>query len=288
MDLTVPFEEKLAVFLRTHPYRDVTVNGANWHYLLCGEGKTVLVFLTGGMGLSYLYMPYVEALEQEYRVLTFDYPYAYSRNEELAEGISGFLRYLGIDEAVFIGSSYGGYLAQILARRYPEQTAGLCLFSTAGLSKNTVTSLKNKYQKAAPVLLWVLRHVPYAWLKPLMIRACMKHGENLSEEEHSHLLEMFRFIYRDYTRELDLHMTGLLIDLMNQVPCVPEEFAYLEGKVLLVLPENDDSFTPQMQKELIEMMPGCTVTEGIDSGHLSTLLETDRCVQEIRRFVKQD
>ena len=56
--------------------------------------------------------------------------------------------------------------------------------------------------------------------------------------------------------------------------------------ILLILPENDDSFTPEMQKDLIDMMPESVIVEGIDSGHISTLLEVDRYVDELRRFVE--
>ena len=287
MDFSRPYEEELNEFLSTHRFEDAVIDGANYHYLLCGEGKTVLVFLVGGMGLSYMYMPYVTALESEYRILTFDYPYEFNTNEELADGISALLRYLDIDSAVMIGSSYGGYVAQVFARRYPEQTKGLCLFSTAGLSEQTVSSLREKYQKMAPVLLWVLKHVSYSWLKPMMIRSCMRHAENATEEQLSYMLNMFRFIYRDYTRELDVHMTTLLMDLMYLLPSRPEDFAYLKDRVLLILPENDGSFTPEMQEDLIRMLPDSVIVEGVDSGHISTLLQVDRYVDEIRRFAER-
>ena len=286
MDISIPYENLLNEFLRTHPYQDVRIAGADYHYLLCGQGDTVLVFLTGGMGLSCLYMPYIAALEPEFRILTFDYPYEFDDNNRLADGISALLRHLHIASCILIGSSYGGYAAQIFARRHPEQTKGLCLFSTAGLSDKTIASLTAKYKKSVPVLLWILKHVPYSCLKPLMIRACMRHAENTSAEVHAYLLEMFRYIYRDYTRKLDVHMTKLLADLLNQTPCTAEEFAYLQDRILLILPENDDSFTPQMQKDLIDMMPGSVIVKGIDSGHLSTMLEADRYTEEIRTFVK--
>ena len=286
MNLSMPYEELLTDFLRTHPFQDARINGADYHYLLCGKGDVTLIFLVGGMGLSYLYMPYIQALETEYRILTFDYPYAFDSNEKLTDGISVLLRYLHIDSGIIVGSSYGGYVAQIFARKHPEQTGGLCLFSTAGLSEKTIASLKAKYQKTAPVLLWVLRHMPYAWLKPAVIRACVRHAKNASSESRSYLLDMFRFIYRDYTRELDLHMTTLLMDLMNQTPGTPEEYAYLKGRVLLILPENDDSFTREMQEDLIAIMPESVIVEGIDSGHISTLLEVDRYAEELRRFLE--
>ena len=72
MNLSQSYEELITDFLRTHPFRDERIKGADYHYLLCGKGDVTLIFLVGGMGLSYLYMPYVLALESEYRILTFD------------------------------------------------------------------------------------------------------------------------------------------------------------------------------------------------------------------------
>ena len=285
MELNKTYEELLKEFLRTHPYKEVVVEGAKFHYLLCGKGDTTLIFLVGGMGLSFLYMPYITALESEYRILTFDYPYEYDDNSGLVESISLLLKHLNIEKGIFVGSSYGGYVAQMIARKYPELTGGMCLFSTASLSEMTVSELRAKYEKKAPLLLWILRHVPYSWLKPVMIRSCMRMAKNTTPEVYSYTKDMFRFIYRDYTRELDLHMTKLLIDLMNQTPCTPEDFIYLNGRILLILPENDESFTPEMQKDLISMMPESVIVEGVDSGHISTLIEVDRYVEEIRSFI---
>jgi len=288
MDISTPYGELVKVFLSTHKYQEADVNGAHFHYLLCGKGSTTLVLLVGGMGLSYMYMPYIKALESDYRILTFDYPYECTNNAKLADGISALLRYLNIEKGIFIGSSYGGYVAQIFARKYKYQTAGICLFSTAGLSEKTISQLKDRYEKIAPKLFWVLKHVPYSWLKPSMIRMCMRHAENVSKEEYAYIKNMFRYIYIDYTRELDIHMTELLFDLGNQMPCAADEFAYLKDRVLLILPENDDSFTPEMQKDLTDLMPECTIVEGIDSGHISTMIEVDRYVDEIKRFVGKE
>ncbi len=96
-----------------------------------------------------------------------------------------------------------------------------------------------------------------------MIRMCMRHAENVSKEEYAYIKDIFKFIYRDYTRELDIHMTELLFDLGNQTPCTADEFEYLKERVLLILHENDDSFTPEMQKDLTDLMPD----EGADNAN---------------------
>lgn len=47
---------------------------------------------------------------------------------------------------------------------------------------------------------------------------------------------MLETILRDYTREKDVHISGLLADLMNQMPVTAEDFAALKGKILRFCP----------------------------------------------------
>ena len=82
-------------------------------------------------------------------------------------------------------------------------------------------------------------------------------------------------------------MTSLLIDIMNQTPCRKEEFDYLKGKVLLILPDDDDTFTPQMQRELIALFEASTIVEHILGGHLAPILQTETYVAAIWDFVNQ-
>ena len=48
---------------------------------------------------------------------------------------------------------------------------------------------------------------------------------------------MFETIFKDYKQEKDVHISGLLADLMHQKPVTAEDFAALEGKILLILPD---------------------------------------------------
>lgn len=171
-----------------------------------------------------------------------------------------------IGKAVLIGSSYGGYVAQFVARRHPEKVEAVCQFSTVGLSERTLNGLRSKYRDFRKMLP-ILKTVPYSWLKPVMVRSSMKHITNATPEEYAYLEDMFRSIYKDYTKEFDLHMTGLLKDILEQPPCIPEEYAYLDGRALLILPEGDSSFTPEMQQDLISLIPNPTVKQ-MDAGHL--------------------
>ena len=281
------FASDMAAFQEGHRFEHISIKGISFRYLLSGEGKTTLTLLTGGMGLAELNFSFIEKLEVHYRILTFDYPIGLDTNVDLTDAVRALLGALGIKKTVFVGESFGGYLAQIIARRYPDIIEGLCLFSTAGLNENTVASLKKKYAKIAKPMLWVLGHVPYAWLKPTLIKASLRHITRATDEELQYMREFLTWAFKDYTEAFDVHMTSLLIDIMNQTPCRKEEFDYLKGKVLLILPDDDDTFTPQMQRELIALFEAPTIVEHILGGHLAPILQTETYVAAIWDFVNQ-
>lgn len=83
-----------------------------------------------------------------------------------------------------------------------------------------------------------------------------------------------------------MHISGLLADLMNQTPVTEADFKELEGKILLILP-NQDFFSGEMQKNLIRLMHNPQI-KYVSGGHLSTVLKTDEYVQTIRGFLQKN
>ena len=83
-----------------------------------------------------------------------------------------------------------------------------------------------------------------------------------------------------------MHISGLLADLMNQTPVTEADFKELEGKILLILP-NQNFFSGEMQKNLIQLMHNPQI-KYVLGGHLSTVLKTDEYVQAIRGFLQKN
>ena len=279
------YSEKLELFEKEHPCQFVTVDGARFRYILCGkeEGKT-LVLLNGGMNTLEMWMDYVDDLSQENRVLLFDYPQELRTNQELVVGMHGFFRRLDIREPIFVGASDGGMVSQIYVQKYPGETGGLILISTGGMDEATLKSLKKKY-RLAPLMLWYMKHCNYEKLKPKLIRASMRHIRNESAEEIAYARDMFETIFKDYKQEKDVHISGLLADVMNQTPVTEADFAALEGRILLILPDQD-FFSGKMQQDLVRLMHSPKITY-ISGGHLSTVLRADAFVRAIREFLKE-
>ena len=279
------YSEKLKLFTAAHPCKTITVGGARYRHILSGKdsGRT-LVFLNGGMNTLEMWMDYAEGLSDDFRVLLFDYPQEIRTNLDLAEGMHAFFQKLGIENPIFIGASGGGMIAQIYVQKYPRETGGLILISTGGMDANTLKILKKKYF-FAPLMLRYMKHCNYEKLKPKLIKSSLSHIRNESEEEIAYARDMFETIFKDYKQEKDVHISGLLADLINQKPVTEADFAALEGKILLILP-NQDFFSDKMQEELIRLMHNPQISY-VSGGHLSTILKADDYIRTIRDFLKQ-
>lgn len=280
------YSEELKLFKEKYKYENMNVEGSNFRYVLDGkkDAKT-LVFLNGGMNTLEMWMNYVDALANEYQVLLFDYPQELKTNQELVVGMYKFFEKIGIVHPIFIGASGGGMVSQIYTQKYPKEVGGLVLISTGGMDKATLKSFKKKYF-FAPIMLFYMKHCNYEKLKPKLIKAGMGNIRDESKEEIEYAQEMFESIFKDYTKEKDLHITGLLADFMNQTPVTEDDFKELKGKILLILP-NQDFFSGEMQKNLIELMYKPDI-KYVSGGHLSTVLKVDDYVNTIRAFLQKD
>lgn len=225
-------------FFETHSYKTADVNGATFNYLDGGKGDKVLVFLVGGLGDPELAFPYIKAFEDEYRMIAIDYPYAYTDAVQLTEGIIGLLDVLGIDKAVWIGASFGGYMAQELAVKHPERTAGICLLSTAAISENVLGTLRKKYKVTAPVLLKAIEKMPYEIMRKSNKKTIMGHVKDASAEERFYMTEMTNDIFKNYTAEFDLHISKLVFSIVD--------LTHARNRILNILTEKSCSYFPKM------------------------------------------
>ena len=120
-------------------------------------------------------------------------------------------------------------------------------------------------------------------LKPKLIKAGMRHIRNESAEAIACAQDMFETTFKDYKQEKDVHISGLLADLMHQKPVSEADFAALAGKILLILPDQD-FFSGKMQQDLIKLMHDPQIAY-VSGGHLSTVLKADAFIRSIQEFL---
>ncbi|WP_205695909.1 alpha/beta fold hydrolase [Conexibacter sp. SYSU D00693] len=118
------------------PFADV--GGHRLHYEDTGGDGPAVVFSHGLFMDGSMFDAQVAALKDRYRCITWD-ERGHGQTGEVDEDFSywdsasdlvGLMDHLGIDQAVLVGMSQGGYLSQRLAINHPERVQGLVLFAT--------------------------------------------------------------------------------------------------------------------------------------------------------------
>lgn len=286
MGAFVNYRDEFEAFARDYPMREVALPGGGFSCILAGpeDARHTIVLMNGGMNSYEMWLRYVRDLSADHRVLSFDYPEAYDTIRGLCGGIRELLGSLGIERAVFVGASLGGLIAQVYALLYPRETEALCLMSTGGFTQGTLERYGGVLKLLRP-LLGLMRVLPYSWFvsgEKRLVRGYLKEAD---EESKAYFKDVFDHIYEGYTREKDIHVGLLQLDLGRQRFTGKDDYAFLAGRVLLLLPEDDSEFPQKAQQELIGEMTDPVVVSDIRGGHLTTMLNYRRYLECIRSFV---
>jgi len=107
------------------------VGGETWRYIDTEDGgadgsRPTLVMLPGAQGTEEVFYKQILALSPAARVIAVWYP-ALSDATALAAGLRALLQGLGAGPVTLLGTSFGGYIAQMFAASYPEQVDRLIL-----------------------------------------------------------------------------------------------------------------------------------------------------------------
>ena len=261
-----------------------------YRYYKNPQATATIALLTGGLGLSDLFYLHFDHLAQNFSVLTFDYPICFADNKALAQAAAELLHHLG-EKVWLVGQSLGGVVAQIIAARHPEVVAGLVLSNTCSLSQDMSPSahahLMNmiKSQEKFKKLLSIL---PLSTVKQSIKRVVMDHKKGeLTPTEKAVMEELCDIMMELLTKEYERHMIDLLIDTQNHLGMTKEIFVPWDNRVLLMLSEDDTTFTQDCKAALISVMPNPAVVTNLTGGHLALLFRLEEHVRCITEYISE-
>lgn len=290
MDMKKEFE----YYNKVAPVRTSQIRGGEFKYRYYRnpqpEVNATILMLAGGSGLGDAFAAFARYFMDRYSLINFNYPMAYKNNEQLSDAIAELIRTLKAENVYLWGQSYGGVLAQIIAKKHPDVVKGLILTSTAGMTQGLrfegmqclVRMLsEEKEQKNIKKF----KKMPLSLLPVLMNLAFKKHLKDNPGGQDA-VREILNQVKPDLTNDYLCHMGHLLGDLRNHVGTHSrEDFAYLKGRVLIIEPDDDKTFTVDIKDALIESMTDPAVIREIPGGHLAMMLDTDSFMKTINDFM---
>ena len=275
------FSEDYNAFFNTHKFSKVTVFGHDFQVVDAGSGKQTVVFLNG-MDIYHSWIKYVSALENEYRVIMMNYPVEVSKNDEMADLLHALFGKLGIEKPVLCGISDGGVLAQLYAKKY--KVGGLIMVSTLTVDSQYVK--KNKKEKLVfPLYRKCVEKLKFEKLKSMLITSVQRHFRNETEEEKAYGTSFLECVGSDENfRYSFIRALKATMDIFSMKQFDKKDFAYLNGKVLVLIPEND-MFEKEDSKKLVDIFTSPTVKTTY-GGHLGLVMRPEPYIDDMKEFLK--
>jgi pimeloyl-ACP methyl ester carboxylesterase len=266
------------------PGRTVFIGDREFLAREAGPAEAPPVVLIHGLGGSSLAEWYKVAplLAERYRVVMVDHrshglsPQSRERFEVVddADDLAAVMDRLGIDQAVAVGYSMGGALAQSLAHRHPHRVTRLVLIGTFSFHPPG-------WRRARTAGIILTR----AWermtgLGTPEVRSGYLLGVGAVEHRHA------RWLWEEtHRRDPDAGAAAGLAMLRFDSR---EWIGRLVQPALVVIPARDQLVPPVWQYDLAARLTGARVLELEDARHEAPWTHAGRIAEEIERFLEKD
>lgn len=290
--LELNVQDEWAYYNKVAPFQVYMLNGneMKYRYYKKEDAKATIVVLAGGSGLADGFFLFLRSLMDKYSLITIPYPLFCKDNHETADAIVALIRYLEAENVYFWGQSYGGLLAQIIAKKHPDIVRGLLLTSTASFSTDLkfegmkcIVNMLNEEKEAKRVKKYKKMPMGIAMaMFPMMFKKHLKGNK----KAYKTIKELVSILKPEMSKGHFVHMTQLLGDLRNHFGLYKkEDYEYLKGKVLIIEPVDDKTFTDDIKEALCNMMSEPTVIHEVEGGHLAIMFNPDGYIKVIDEFI---
>ena len=100
--------------------------------------------------------------------------------------------------------------------------------------------------------------------------------DGFTPQEKAAMEELCGAMMELLTKPYEQHMIDFLCDAEHYFGMTCDDFAPWEGRVLLILSEDDTTFTPACREDLIALMSSPTVVTDLCGGHLALMVRLEQ------------
>ena len=279
------FREEYKAFLREYPYKTIEVDGVTVRYQRGGKEGAPTVLFFHGLEMQEMWMPYVLHFREKYGFLIYEYPFFTVRLEEQIEFLRKMLDKLGIEEVILLGASDGGVNAQMFAKKYPEMVKAMILTTTLTLDSDYIRNIKKEWIKG-PIMINLMKIMPAKTLMKQLIKLSPKFLEYETPENKAYGISFYETVASDLQyKKRFIHSYTCVFMLRNCEYFKKEDFAYLHGKVQILVPEHD-IFKKEDQEILAALFRDLDARiEDAPGGHVGFIVQADAYLEKIDNFL---
>jgi pimeloyl-ACP methyl ester carboxylesterase len=273
--------EQFTRFRSEHQLKQNEKDGITWEYLISGDTTSQpLLLLPGGLGTAESAWRMITLLDQwKNHLVCPSYPAQVETMTDLADGIAAILEHEGIQSTFVVGGAYGSMLAQVFIHRHPGKVNKLVLTHAYPPVRSRVTSV-------APTLR-LFRVLPMFMVRR-MLRAQMTGAVSINSSPELLLIagQIHETLSTQLTRQAAKSIFLRMMDFDRQ-EYSPDDMATWQGKVLIILMEDDPTTPEALRKELLELYPGASLHLIAGAGRTSALLEAEDYLNVMEDFFEQ-
>lgn len=279
------FREEYKAFLREYPYKTIEVDGVTVRYQRGGKEGAPTVLFFHGLEMQEMWMPYVLHFREKYGFLIYEYPFFTVKLEEQIEFLRKMLDKLGIEEVILLGASDGGVNAQMFAKKYPEMVKAMILTTTLTLDSDYIRNIKKEWIKG-PIMINLMKIMPAKTLMKQLIKLSPKFLEYETPENKAYGISFYETVASDLQyKKRFIHSYTCVFMLRNCEYFKKEDFAYLYGKVQILVPEHD-IFKKEDQEILAALFRDLDARiEDAPGGHVGFIVQADAYLEKIDNFL---
>lgn len=279
------FREEYKAFLREYPYKTIEVDGVTVRYQRGGKEGAPTVLFFHGLEMQEMWMPYVLHFREKYGFLIYEYPFFTVKLEEQIEFLRKMLDKLGIEEVILLGASDGGVNAQMFAKKYPEMVKAMILTTTLTLDSDYIRNIKKEWIKG-PIMINLMKIMPAKTLMKQLIKLSPKFLEYETPENKAYGISFYETVASDLQyKKRFIHSYTCVFMLRNCEYFKKEDFAYLHGKVQILVPEHD-IFKKEDQEILAALFRDLDARiEDAPGGHVGFIVQVDAYLEKIDNFL---
>lgn len=264
-------------FRQHYPPHEAVVDGVAWEYIDTEGHPDALpvLLLVGGLRVADASFQTTAPLAQLHRVIVPTYP-DLDTMAATCDGLIGILDHLGIQQVAVLAGSFGGMIAQVLVRRYPQRVRKLILSST-GMPDAEGYRQQMKLLEMTPSVL-AKRMLPGRML------AIMDVNDEQRDFWRAYLNELF---YERLTKEEVLSTYRCILDFTT-LNLSAADLANWAGQTLIIQSADDETFDESERSNITRMYPTAQIHTFASGGHSPAMTQRDAYLALVSAFLHAD